>query len=289
MRRSSRARWGCRRWSDRRGGAGRTSGTPLLLDGDAGTVTVAPTEQAAQAALARRARQQQRAQAALARAHEPGRLLGGEPIEVFANIGSVRDAARAVELGAEGVGLLRTEFLFLDRPTLPDERSRRRRCGRSRVRWTGGRWWCARSTRVPTSRCRRCRCRPSRTRSWACAHPPGAHAGGAARHPVPGGAARRRRVPGEADAADGRHARGDPAGAGTAGAGAAGDGRGRTGRAGDHGRGPGRGAGGAAAGAPRRLLLGRDQRPDAVHDGRRARRRAARGAAGEPAAGGCCD
>jgi phosphoenolpyruvate-protein kinase (PTS system EI component) len=40
---------------------------------------------------------------------------------VFANLGSAAEAAKAVELGAEGVGLLRTEFLFLDRSELPGE------------------------------------------------------------------------------------------------------------------------------------------------------------------------
>ena len=76
---------------------------------------------------------------------------------------------RAVELGAEGVGLLRTEFLFLDRAELPTRTSRRRRCARSRSRSTAVRWSCARSTPAPTSRCRRCRCRPRRTRSSAFA------------------------------------------------------------------------------------------------------------------------
>jgi phosphoenolpyruvate-protein kinase (PTS system EI component) len=42
-------------------------------------------------------------------------------VEVFANLGTGADAARAVELGAEGVGLLRTEFLFLGRDELPGE------------------------------------------------------------------------------------------------------------------------------------------------------------------------
>ena len=42
-------------------------------------------------------------------------------VEVFANLGTGADAARAVELGAEGVGLLRTEFLFLGRNELPGE------------------------------------------------------------------------------------------------------------------------------------------------------------------------
>jgi phosphoenolpyruvate-protein kinase (PTS system EI component) len=55
------------------------------------------------------------------RAHENGATRDGTRIEVFANLGSAGEAARAVELGAEGVGLLRTEFLFLDRAELPDE------------------------------------------------------------------------------------------------------------------------------------------------------------------------
>ncbi len=57
----------------------------------------------------------------LQRAHEPARTSDGVPVEVVANIGGVEDARQAVEYGAEGVGLLRTEFLFLDRATLPDE------------------------------------------------------------------------------------------------------------------------------------------------------------------------
>ena len=40
---------------------------------------------------------------------------------MFANVGSAEEARAAVEQGAEGVGLLRTEFLFLDRATPPDE------------------------------------------------------------------------------------------------------------------------------------------------------------------------
>jgi multiphosphoryl transfer protein len=56
-----------------------------------------------------------------ARAAEPGALGDGRRVEVFANLGSAAEALRAVEQGAEGVGLLRTEFLFLDRATPPDE------------------------------------------------------------------------------------------------------------------------------------------------------------------------
>jgi len=50
---------------------------------------------------------------------EPGALADGTRIQILANIGKPGDTARAVELGAEGVGLFRTEFLFLDRETAP--------------------------------------------------------------------------------------------------------------------------------------------------------------------------
>ena len=48
-------------------------------------------------------------------------MRDGTAIEVAANIGGSGEAARAVELGADGVGLLRTEFLFLERPEIPSE------------------------------------------------------------------------------------------------------------------------------------------------------------------------
>ena len=96
-------------------------GTTLVLDGEAGSVDVDPGDEA----VAERKAQQEAADAArsalLARAREPGALSDGRRVEVFANIGSAADAARAVEQGAEGVGLLRTEFLFLDRAEPPSE------------------------------------------------------------------------------------------------------------------------------------------------------------------------
>jgi multiphosphoryl transfer protein len=96
-------------------------GTTVLLDGRAGTVLMDPSPELQRDASQRRQRDERRRAAALGRAHEPGALSDGTRIEVFANLGAVGEAARAVELGAEGVGLLRTEFLFLDRATLPDE------------------------------------------------------------------------------------------------------------------------------------------------------------------------
>jgi multiphosphoryl transfer protein len=92
-----------------------------LIDGVAGSVTVAPSASAVSALDARHRHERGRAAAALARAHEDLVLASGERIEVFANIGGVEDATRAVEFGAEGVGMLRTEFLYLNRPDLPEE------------------------------------------------------------------------------------------------------------------------------------------------------------------------
>jgi multiphosphoryl transfer protein len=96
-------------------------GTTVLLDGDHGTIEIDPPQNVLREASERRERAAQRSVRARERAHEPGATKDGTRIEVFANLGSAAEATQAVELGAEGVGLLRTEFLFLDRAELPDE------------------------------------------------------------------------------------------------------------------------------------------------------------------------
>jgi phosphoenolpyruvate-protein phosphotransferase/dihydroxyacetone kinase phosphotransfer subunit len=96
-------------------------GTPLVLDGDAGAVFVDPTEELVRDYEQRSAQRQAAARLALASAHQPARTLDGRRIEVVANVGSPADVDAAVANGAEGVGLLRTEFLFLERDSLPSE------------------------------------------------------------------------------------------------------------------------------------------------------------------------
>jgi phosphoenolpyruvate-protein phosphotransferase len=96
-------------------------GTTLLLDGEAGSVIVDPSAEVRRDAEQRRERLTRRRAAARARATEPAVTRDGQRIEVFANLGSPDETARAVALGAEGVGLLRTEFLYLGRDELPDE------------------------------------------------------------------------------------------------------------------------------------------------------------------------
>src|SRR5215218_10221912 len=96
-------------------------GTPLVLDGDRGELLVSPGADAEEAARARVADAEARRAAAREHAHEPAVTQDGQLVEVLANLDGPRDAALAVELGAEGVGLLRTEFMFLDGPELPSE------------------------------------------------------------------------------------------------------------------------------------------------------------------------
>ncbi|HEY0802656.1 MAG TPA: phosphoenolpyruvate--protein phosphotransferase [Steroidobacteraceae bacterium] len=96
-------------------------GQTLILDADNGTLHFVPSAQALAAARstmdARLARGAELRLAATRECHS----LDGTRIEVFANLGSTADAIAAVENGAEGCGLLRTEFLFIDRETAPSE------------------------------------------------------------------------------------------------------------------------------------------------------------------------
>ncbi|HZD37635.1 MAG TPA: phosphoenolpyruvate--protein phosphotransferase [Actinomycetes bacterium] len=90
-------------------------GVRVLVDGGAGQVVVEPDEGLVHAAEARaRARQ-----AALAAFVGPGRTADGHTVGLLANVGGPGDVEAAVAAGAEGVGLLRTEFLFLDRSDPP--------------------------------------------------------------------------------------------------------------------------------------------------------------------------
>ncbi len=95
--------------------------TPVILNGSDGTLTINPDA----AAVAQAQAQQQSWQAAMSRAAatagEPAITQDNHRVEVVANIGGLKDARKAATAGAEGVGLLRTEFLFLERTEAPTE------------------------------------------------------------------------------------------------------------------------------------------------------------------------
>ena len=96
------------------------NGKTLILDADAGWLEVDPSaERCAEVTDAIAARQQRRA-AALRDADMTCTTADGRRIEIFANLGSAADAEQAAQCGAEGAGLVRTEFLFLDREHAPD-------------------------------------------------------------------------------------------------------------------------------------------------------------------------
>ncbi len=93
----------------------------LAIDGSTGEVFIEP-DAAASAELERRAEQSQRADAqARSEASLPAMTRDGVEITLLANIGTPDEASRAVALGARGVGLFRTEFLFMERASEPTE------------------------------------------------------------------------------------------------------------------------------------------------------------------------
>ncbi|HUL47736.1 MAG TPA: phosphoenolpyruvate--protein phosphotransferase [Steroidobacteraceae bacterium] len=97
------------------------AGTELVLDAERGALEVAPPPARAEAARATLKARRERLAAERAAAQRECRTADGTRIEVFANVGSAAEAAAAVRNGAEGCGLLRTEFLFLERESPPDE------------------------------------------------------------------------------------------------------------------------------------------------------------------------
>jgi len=100
-------------------------GQSVVLDADGGRLELTPSaerltqvQQVHSQRVALRAQQQ-------TLAHTPARTVDGTEIEVAANAASNIEAGEAFANGADGIGLLRTEFLFVDRHTAPDEEEQR--------------------------------------------------------------------------------------------------------------------------------------------------------------------
>ncbi|MEX2445348.1 MAG: phosphoenolpyruvate--protein phosphotransferase [Alkalispirochaeta sp.] len=98
-------------------------GTVLVVNGETGTVEVAPDEARRTEISAILASRREEAWRRRDAAQRPGTLADGTSVPVRANVATVADAARAVENGADGVGLLRTEFIFLSAESTPNEDS----------------------------------------------------------------------------------------------------------------------------------------------------------------------
>jgi phosphotransferase system enzyme I (PtsI) len=90
-------------------------GETVLVDGTEGTVVVGPDEATVKEALDA----EQRKLAALQSVSGPGRTSDGHAVQLLVNIAGDKDLEPAAAADSEGVGLFRTEFLFLDRPNAP--------------------------------------------------------------------------------------------------------------------------------------------------------------------------
>lgn len=87
------------------------AGTKVLVDGTTGEVIVNPTAEQAAGAIT--------APLTITPLTAPGATKDGHHVELLANIGNPAEAAKAATLGAEGIGLFRTEFAYLGRDTEP--------------------------------------------------------------------------------------------------------------------------------------------------------------------------
>ncbi len=96
-------------------------GKEVVLDATAGLLDVEPDTKRLEAATEAIARQAAERAAALAETHAPAVTRDGHAVEVAANVATEDDVRVAVAHGADGVGLMRTELLFVDRQDEPSE------------------------------------------------------------------------------------------------------------------------------------------------------------------------
>ena len=97
------------------------NGTPVILDGSKGSLRLSPPPAEGERIRQRQAHLKAQRDEDMAHALEPAVTKDGRRIMVFANIGGLKDAQQLASLGGEGVGLVRSEFLFMNRADAPSE------------------------------------------------------------------------------------------------------------------------------------------------------------------------
>lgn len=103
-----------------------SDGTAVILDGSKGTLRLNVSPDEVEQVQQRIARQQAKQATDLQSATLPAVTIDGYRVEVVANIGSLHDAKESIAFGGEGVGLLRTEVMFMERATAPSEEEQTR-------------------------------------------------------------------------------------------------------------------------------------------------------------------
>lgn len=100
---------------------GDLSGKDAILDGETGLLYVKAEPEIIRELEAKQKRQREEKEALEKLRGKPTHTKNGKPVKLYANIGSVNDADAALAGDAEGVGLFRSEFLYLGRDDYPDE------------------------------------------------------------------------------------------------------------------------------------------------------------------------
>ena len=96
-------------------------GTTAAFDGENGQLWLNPSAEELQELQRQKEAREQETTRVARRSHEPAVTTDGRTVEIFANVGHAAEAADALKNGAAGIGLFRTEFLFLNRNDVPDE------------------------------------------------------------------------------------------------------------------------------------------------------------------------
>src|SRR5581483_10076670 len=100
---------------------GVSAGDMVIIDGNKGEVIVRPKDSTLQSYKQELARQKREAQKLKGLKNVPSVTTDGTAIALQANVELPREAESAIKSGASGIGLLRTEFMFMNRPDLPGE------------------------------------------------------------------------------------------------------------------------------------------------------------------------
>ncbi len=98
-----------------------STGDPLIIDGNSGEIVVNPGKEDLEEYRRRQEKYKKYVTEAEETTHLKAVTLDGHQVEVVANIGNLEGIEPALNAGAEGVGLLRSEFLYLERDNLPSE------------------------------------------------------------------------------------------------------------------------------------------------------------------------
>jgi len=96
-------------------------GDGLIIDGGEGLAILKPDQLTRNEYLTKQKVYQEQLAALSVYQNRPTVDADGKPYRLYANVGSAAEAEGAAQAGAEGIGLFRTEFLFMDRASLPDE------------------------------------------------------------------------------------------------------------------------------------------------------------------------